>query len=100
MAYDRRIISEFGDVSDSCKDNYICDIRELDMPKGIFETFKYCFKDVDIKNIDIFRDLFFVLKRKRLRQGYGELYNVKLEENTSGDCIENYLDLRMSSRKL
>ncbi len=64
------------------------------MPKGIFEVFKYCFKDVDIKNIDIFNDLLFGLKRKRLRQGYGELYNVKLEENDSDDCIENYLEFK------
>lgn len=69
-------------------------IIELDMPKGIFEVFKYCFKDVDIKNQDIFRVLYFGLKRKRLRQGYGELYNVKLEENISDDCIENYLEFK------
>lgn len=95
MAYDRRIISEFGDVSDSWKDNYICDIRELDMPKGIFEVFKYCFKDVDIKNLDIFRDLFFGLKRKRLRQGYGELYNFKADEGFGlEDSIENYLEFK------
>ncbi|GAH17938.1 unnamed protein product, partial [marine sediment metagenome] len=35
---------------DNWEDNYICDIRELVMPKGLFEVFKYCFKDVDIKN--------------------------------------------------
>lgn len=95
MAYDRKIISEFGDVSDSWKDNYICDIRELDMPKGMFEVFKYCFKDVDIKNLDIFRDLFFGLKRKRLRQGYGELYNFKADEGFEPeDSIENYLEFK------
>ncbi len=94
MAYKCRKISEFGDVSDNWEDNYICDIRELDMPKGIFEVFKYCFKDVDIKNQDIFRVLYFGLKRKRLRQGYGGLYNVKLEENISDDCIENYLEFK------
>ncbi|MBA7670039.1 hypothetical protein ES703_78181 [subsurface metagenome] len=94
MAYDCKIISEFGDTSYNWEDNYICDIRELNMPKGIFEVFKYCFKDVDIISFDIFRDLFFGLKRKRLRQGYGELYNVKLEENLSDDCIENYLEFK------
>ena len=94
MAYDNKVISEFGDVSDNWEDNYICDIRELNMPMGIFEVFKYCFKDIDIKNIDMFEDLCFGLKRKRLRQGYGELYNVKLEENESDDCIENYLEFK------
>ena len=65
------------------------------MPKGIFEVFKYCFKDVDIKNLDIFRDLFFGLKRKRLRQGYGELYNPKADDffsDTEEDVIEDYLE--------
>jgi len=96
MAYDSRKISEFGDTSDNWEDNYICDIRELDMPKGIFEVFKYCFKDVDIKNFNIFCDLFFGLKRKRLRQGYGELYNVKIDDSEFGsdDCIENYLEFK------
>ena len=94
MAYKCRKISEFGGVSDNWEDNYICDIRELVMPDGIREVFKYCFKDVDIKSFDIFCDLFFGLKRKRLRQGYGELYNVKFEESMSDDCIENYLEFK------
>lgn len=94
MAYKSRKISEFGEVSENWEDNYICDIRELNMPKGIFEVFKYCFKDVDIKSLDIFNDLLFGLKSKRLRQGYGELYNVKLEDNESDDCIENYLEFK------
>ncbi len=65
------------------------------MPDGLYEVFKYCFKDVDIKNQDIFRDLFFGLKRKRLRQGYGELYNVKVDDRDfSDDCIENYLEFK------
>jgi len=94
MAYKDKKISEFGDASDKWEDNYICDIRELSMPKGIFEVFKYCFKDVDIKNLDIFEDLYLGIKRKRLRQGYGELYNVKLEEDDSSDCIENHLEFK------
>jgi plasmid rolling circle replication initiator protein Rep len=97
MAYKDRKIKEFGDASDNWKDNYICDIRELVMPKGLFEVFKYCFKDFDIKNLDIFEDLYFGLKRKRLRQGYGELFNVKLEDNGSDDCIENYLEFKDES---
>jgi len=94
MAYDCRIISEFGDASDDTKDNYVCDIRELNMPKGIFEVFKYCFKDMDIKNLGISKDLYYGLKRKRLRQGYGMLYNVKVDDSDSDDCIENYLEFK------
>jgi len=94
MAYKDINISNFYEVSGNWEDNYICDIRELVMPKGIFEVFKYCFKDVDIKNIDILGDLYFGLKGKRLRQGYGELYNVKLEDNGDEDCIENYLEFK------
>jgi len=94
MAYDRISISSYKDVSNNWQDNYICDIRELVMPKGLYEVFKYSFKDIDIKNYDVFKNLFFGLKRKRLRQGYGELYNVKLDENDfhDNDSIENYLE--------
>jgi len=95
MAYDEKDISFFSEASDDWQDNYICDIRELRMPKGIYEVFKYCFKDMDIKNQEIFRDLYFGLKRKRLRQGYGELYNVKVDDmDIPSDCIENYLEFK------
>jgi len=96
MAYDRINISSYKDASDRWKDNYICDIRELVMPEGLYEVFKYSFKDIDIKNYDVFKNLFFGLKRKRIRQGYGELYNVKLDENDfyDNDSIENYLEFK------
>ena len=65
------------------------------MPKGIYEVFKYCFKDLDIRNQEIFKDLYFGLKRKRLRQGYGELYNVKVDDrDISSDDIKNYLEFK------
>jgi len=64
------------------------------MSKGIYEVFKYCFKDMDIKNLGIFKDLYHGLKRKRLRQGYGMLYNVKVDDSDSDDCIENYLEFK------
>lgn len=71
------------------KKNKLLNLKKVNRCKD-----KYCFKDIDIKNIDMFEDLCFGLKRKRLRQGYGELYNVKLEENESDDCIENYLEFK------
>jgi len=65
------------------------------MPKRIFKVFKYCFKDLDIKNQEIFKDLYFGLKRKRLRQGYGELYNVKVDDmNIESDEIKKYLEFK------
>ena len=95
MAYDKKDISFFSEASDDWEDNYVCDIRELYMPNGIYEVFKYCFKDLDIKNQEIFRDLYFGLKRKRLRQGYGELYNVKVDDgDLPSDDIKNYLEFK------
>lgn len=71
------------------------------MSYGIFEVFKYCFKDLDIKNQEIFRDLFFGLMRKRLRQGYGELYNVKVDDrDISSDDISNYLEYKDEEPKV
>lgn len=94
MAYGGKKIFEFCDVSDNWEDNYICDIRELSIDGGLYEVFKYCFKDTDIKSLDIFEDLLFGLKGKRLRQGYGELYNAKLDDYYNDDCIENYLEFK------
>jgi len=65
------------------------------MLKGVYEVFKYCFKDLDMKSQEIFKDLYFGLKRKRLRQGYGELYNVKVDDrDISSDDIKNYLEFK------
>ena len=75
---------------------YQCDIRPLEMPTGIYEVFKYTFKDTDIRHYDNFKTIFNALDGKRLRQGHGELYNVELEfeDDTldDRDCIENYLE--------
>lgn len=71
------------------------------MPKGIYEVFKYCFKDLDIRNQEIFRDLYFGLKRRRLRQGYGELYNVKVDDrDISSDDIKSYLEYKDEEPKV
>ncbi len=65
------------------------------MLKGVYEVFKYCFNDLDMKSQEIFKDLYFGLKRKRLRQGYGELYNVKVDDrDISSDDIKNYLGFK------
>lgn len=59
-------------------DIYECDIRELD-EKGFYEIFKYTFKDVDVNNWEVFKTLEFALTGRRLRQGFGILYNLKCE---------------------
>lgn len=56
------------------------DLREFD-EKGIYETLKYTFKDTDISSYKVFKELYYSLKGKRLRQGFGVLYNVKIDDD-------------------
>ncbi len=80
------------------KPNYLmCDFTELEMPGGIYEVFKYCYKSSEIKTLEQFRNIFKALDGKRVRQTYGKLYgldldneNVDFKEDKS-DVIENYL---------
>jgi len=74
---------------------YQCDIRELD-EYGIYEVFKYTFKDSDIHTQNNFETLYFALVGKRLRQGHGELYRLKDldcegEIDKEKESIEYYL---------
>lgn len=41
------------------------------MSYGIFEVFKYCFKDLGIRSQEIFRDLFSNLKERDQGRGMG-----------------------------
>ena len=66
---------------------------------GLYEVFKYCFKDIDIKNLDIFESLVFGLKNKRIRQGYGMLHNIKIDDKDIADDekiegIKDYLEFK------
>lgn len=74
------------------EDCYICDIREMDS-SGIVEVLKYTFKDTDIVNYDVFKNLVIALDKKRIRQGYGLLYNLKLEGDADGEVLslDDYL---------
>jgi plasmid rolling circle replication initiator protein Rep len=85
MAYDSKDITNFKNASEIWQDNFICDIRPMDSEKGIYEVFKYCFKDIDIKNFEIFKFLYIGLKSKRLRQGYCKLYNLKFDDRALDD---------------
>jgi len=58
MAYGRIHINNYKNASNEWQDNYICDIREIVMPKRLFEVFEYSFKDIDIKHYDIFEYLY------------------------------------------
>lgn len=74
---------------------YLCDIRPFN-DGGFYEVFKYTFKDSDIYGLDNFRTLFFALEGKRLRQGYGLLYGLRLDDDELNfdkekENIENYL---------
>jgi plasmid rolling circle replication initiator protein Rep len=90
MAYNSISQDQYSVVDDS----YICDIREMD-ERGIYEVMKYTFKDTDIKNYENFKYIFLGIEGKRIRQGYGKLYNCKVEEDAEGEKqgIEEYLDV-------
>jgi len=81
MCYDGIRLSpkNFKNMSSNWNDLYLCDIREMDY-HGIYEVMKYTFKDTDIKNYYNFKYMFLALENKRIRQGYGLLYNLKCEE--------------------
>lgn len=75
------------------KDDKKCleiDFRELD-EDGIYEVFKYTFKDTDITNYRVFKTLVQALDKKRIRQGFGILYNMKCEEVDTG--VEQELEI-------
>ena len=75
------------------ENDFVCDIRELDLQKGIFEVYKYSFKDIDINNIYDFGIIFYAFRNMRLRQGYGLLYGIGDEKNGDDLTGENLEDL-------
>lgn len=77
---------------DSLTDSYLVDIRELN-EKGIYEVIKYTFKDTDVINSDVFKNLVKALEYKRIRQGFGILQGLKCEDVEEGEMqgIEEYL---------
>lgn len=74
MAYNRIPLAQYSVLSDT----YICDIKEMDS-NGISEVLKYTFRNTDIKNYNNFKYIFLALEGKRIRQGYGKLYNCKVD---------------------
>lgn len=68
------------------------DFKPLD-EDGIFEVFKYTFKSSEIENYNIFKGLVIGLDRKRIRQGFGELFNVKVNDDELEDGELQSLEL-------
>jgi len=69
------------------------DFKQLD-EGGIYEVFKYTFKDTDIKNYYVFSTLVQALENKRIRQGFGSLYNMKCEDIEEGEIQELSLEIK------
>lgn len=103
MCYDgiRMTVKNYESMSSNWYDLYLCDIKEMDV-NGIYEVMKYTFKDSDINNYYVFKTLYCALEGKRIRQGYGLLYNLKLEEETEGEMqsLEDYLKIKETPEQL
>lgn len=105
MAYDGVRINQFDKLPDEVnytdreRNYYMCDIRPLQMPDGVYEVFKYCFKDTDIKTYQQFKTIYESVNGRRLKQGHGELYNLKLDfdddemQKDLNDDINTYLEI-------
>lgn len=89
VAYKGKNISYFDKVGNNWFDSFICDIEELEMPKGIYEAFKYPIKDSNIESYEIFKYLHEGLFKKRLYQGYGKLYRLSKDIEIENDSLEN-----------
>lgn len=63
--------------------NLEVNFRELD-PSGFRETFKYTVKSSEIKSFAIFKQFYIALLGRRIRQGFGCLYKLKLD-----DCMDD-----------
>jgi len=74
-------------------------MTEINGISGFYEVFKYCFKDIDIKNYDIFKCLVLGLRNKRIRQGYGFLQGLKIDDrdiidDEKKEDIKDYLEFK------
>ena len=99
MAYDKTSLKAFKKLPDEIiytervRNYYMCDIRPMTLPDGLYEVFKYCFKDSDIKTLKQFKTIFKAVDGKRLRQGHGLLYNLKLECEEEEQRLDPFDDI-------
>lgn len=71
-----------GEVSDKrCLE---VDFVPLD-DDGIYEVFKYTFKNSEVTNYRVFKNLVYALHHKRIRQGFGLLHNLKCDDFEEGE---------------
>lgn len=102
MCFDglRTSLKNYNFMSDNWFDLYLCDIKEMNV-NGIYEVMKYTFKDTDINSYNNFKTIFLALEGKRIRQGYGLLYNLKLEEEEGEkQSLEEFLQKEESPEKI
>lgn len=84
-------------VDDEWYNLYQCDIRPMNDPNGIYEVLKYTYKDSDIKTFENFKTIYLALENKRIRQTFGELYNIDLEKECGEMLsIEDFLEVEKS----
>lgn len=70
------------------------DFRPLD-EEGLKEVFKYTFKSTEVETFDIFKGLVDGLAYKRIRQGFGVLYNAKVNDDELEDGEKQQLVLEV-----
>lgn len=78
---------------------YQVDFRELDK-KGLYEVLKYTFKDTDVCNEEIFDYFVDAFENRRIRQGYGLLYDLKTENVDEGIYQELELEFEEDPTRL
>lgn len=83
ICWDGLRVSKYDSMSSNWWDLYQCDIRPMNF-NGIYEVLKYSFKDTDVLDYRVFKTLVGALENMRIRQGYGLLHGVKLEDIEDG----------------
>lgn len=82
------------------KDGVVCDgVKNLEVDfvpldeDGIYEVFKYTFKNSDVSSYGVFRAFVYALENKRFRQGFGVLHNLKCDGDEDGEAQPLELDV-------
>ncbi len=87
LAYNGHSLNDLKELKE--EDILVCDIREMVMPSGLYEVFKYVFKDNDVINVDSFGTMYYALKGKRLKQSYGALYGFVSDKDDEDQLYDN-----------
>lgn len=76
------------------------DIRPIEDEKGIYEAIKYTFKLTDFKNFFEFSQMVLMLHKRKLRQPFGELYNMNFDELLVNEELPLELEFQEEAVKL